>query len=429
MNKKAKKAYDKAMDCYERGKINRALELCEDALSEGLDNSVVLNFKGLLLYQKGNLNEAITVWKINKEINGDNVAENYIRDAAMDEKRLVLYKQAEQALKQLKIDMALESFKRCAESDFNCIKVNTGIALCYQKKGDFYRAKEYVENVLSIDSDAITAKIIEKELGDNGIYLDSKKDSKNFLIRIIVIFVVIVIGIGGYLLMWKFRSINQVNNVEQTKDNEIQLQDSTNNENKKLDVQEKILTNSNTKSDEKPEEQMQGINFNKEKLKILISNKDLDGIYEQLKSVKESSINVEDKELYKNAIGLMENEGVSKFYEYGLEDFNKGNYLKAKDELDKAYNYCQGNDLKEHILFYRASNSYNLSENDTAMGQFEEYYNQYPNGVYIQEALYDLTLLSNQVDEQKGKKYANILIKNFPDSIYANDNIKNIARH
>ena len=53
MNKKIAKAYTKAMDYYEKGKINKALGICEDILFEGLDNSVVLNFKGLLLYQKG----------------------------------------------------------------------------------------------------------------------------------------------------------------------------------------------------------------------------------------------------------------------------------------------------------------------------------------------------------------------------------------
>lgn len=46
MDKRAKKAYEKAMNYYEKGKINKALELCEEALSEGLDNPLVLNFKG-----------------------------------------------------------------------------------------------------------------------------------------------------------------------------------------------------------------------------------------------------------------------------------------------------------------------------------------------------------------------------------------------
>ena len=36
--------------------------------------------------------------------------------------------------------------------------------MCYQKKGDFYRAKEYIDKALRIDESAVAAKIIDKEL-------------------------------------------------------------------------------------------------------------------------------------------------------------------------------------------------------------------------------------------------------------------------
>lgn len=158
MNKKVKRAHDKAMSYYEMGQIDKALEICEDILLEGLDNPNVLNFKGLLLYQKGNLDEAVTVWKMNSDLNNDDIAKSYINDSILDRKRLELFRQGEQALKQLKVDKALNIFMRCSESDFNAIKVNTGIAMCYQRKGDFYRAREYAEKVLNIDKNAITAK-------------------------------------------------------------------------------------------------------------------------------------------------------------------------------------------------------------------------------------------------------------------------------
>lgn len=90
-----------------------------------------------------------------------------------------LYNEAEQALNQLKITKALELFMKCAESDFNSIDVNTKIALCYQKKGDFYRAKEYVDKALMIDGDAILAKSIYEELKQEGNYSNYKKSSKN----------------------------------------------------------------------------------------------------------------------------------------------------------------------------------------------------------------------------------------------------------
>ena len=141
MDKKSKKAYDKAMMYYEKGKINKALDVCESALSENLKNSAVLNFKGLLLYQKGELNEAITVWKINKDFNNDSMAKNYINDAKADEFRLQLYKEGEKQLKQFNIDKAIDIFKKCSESDFNAIKVSTALGLCYQKKRKFQISK------------------------------------------------------------------------------------------------------------------------------------------------------------------------------------------------------------------------------------------------------------------------------------------------
>jgi len=420
MNKKVKRAHDKAMSYYEMGQIDKALEICEDILLEGLDNPDVLNFKGLLLYQKGNLDEAITVWKMNSDLNNDSIAKSYVNDSIVDRKRLELYRQGEQALKQLKVDKALDIFMRCAESDFNSIKVNTGIAMCYQKKGDFYRAREYAEKALNVDKNAITAKNIEKELKDSGTYIEERNASRG-LIGIIIMVVVASIIVGGYTIILKYRNLN--NTVEETTKDESDI-------NKEADTYD---TRDNTESGseslkEEVKDEHGSINFNKDKIIELINNNDLDGIYEQLKDIKQESISSDDQEVCKQAVALMKDQGVSIFYENGLKSFNQNKYSDAKVFLDKAYTYCEGNSLKEHILFYRASSSSKLSGDSIAIEQYEEYYRQYPNGVYVQEALYDLSLLSSSRDKDKSRYYANILINNYPDSIYANDNIKNIAK-
>lgn len=429
MNKKVNKTYCKAMNYYEKGKINKALEICEDILLEGLDNPVVLNFKGLLLYQKGNLRDAITIWEMNKDINNDGIAENYIKDAIADKRRLDLYKQAEQALKQLKIDKALELFNKCLESDFNVIKVSTGIAMCYQKKGDLYRAKEYVEKALSIDKNAITAKIIERELKEDGVYLESENSSKGFLIIITSLFVILAIVAGGYLVLSKFKNKDLTNNIEETDNNEDAEEKSSILDNiKDPEVQEKPEVKIEPTSEEIVKETSKNTSFDIEKLKALMANNDFDGIYEQLKNVKAESIISGDAEIYNQAVKLMKNEGVSKFYDYGLWYFNQGNYSNAGISLDKAYTYCEGSYLKEHVLFYRASNSLKESEDQSALAQYEDYYSKYPKGVYAEEALYELALLNNSVDKEKSKNYANTLINNFPKSIYINDNLTSIAR-
>jgi len=422
MNKRAKKAYDKAMDYYEKGKISKALEICEEILSEGLDNAPVLNFKGLLLYQKGNLNDAVTTWKINEDLNNDKVARNYIRDSEVDEKRIELYKQGERALKQLNIDKALELFKICAESDFNAIKVNTGLGICYQKKGDFYRAKKYVDKALGIDQNAVTAKIIEKELKENGVYSETKNSSNGFLIGVTSLFVVIAIIAGGYLVMAKFKNKDFSQIIEKAKNGGI-LKESTTSA-----VEEKEQENQEIKPEEVVNQEPESKKIDTEKLKTLIANNDLDGVYDQLKNVKPESVSSEDSEIYNKAIKLMKSDGVLKFYDYGLWYFNKGNYNDAGISLDKAYTYCEGNSYKEHVLFYRASNSLKKADNNNALKQYEEYYSQYPKGVYTDEALYQLALLTNSADKEKSKKYANTLINNFPRSIYVNDKIAGIAR-
>ena len=423
MNKKAKKAYNKAMDYYEKGKINKALEICEDVLLEGLDNPAVLNFKGLLLYQKGNLNEAIIAWKINGDLNNDDIAKNYIKDSIADKKRIDLYREGEQALKQLKIDKALELFNRCAESDFNTIKVNTAIGICYQKKGDFYRAKEYVDKALRIDTNAITAKIIEKELKEEGVYSDNKSSSKGFLIAITSLFIVFAIAAGGYLVFSKFKNKDLTINIKEAKSNEVLEEKRSTTE----DTKEPEVKNDTT-SEEITKEESKSISFDKEKLKVLMANNDLDGVYEQLKNVKKESISNEDLTVYKKAIDLMKNQGIAKFYEYGLWYFNQNNYSDARISFDKAYTYCEESSIKEHILFYRASNSLRESNIQIALVQYEEYYKQYPKGVYVQETLYELALLNKTVDKEKSKSYANSLINNFPGSIYINDNITSITR-
>ena len=421
MDKKARRAYDKAMNYCEKGKINKALNICEDILLEGLNNSSVLNFKGLLLYQKGELNEAITIWNMNRDLNNDNVARNYIKDAVADEKRLELYKRGEQELKQLKVDKALELFMRCVESDFNAIKVNTGIAMCYQKKGDFYKAKEYVDKALRIDKGAITARNLQKELEESGIYIDGENSSKGVLLGITILITVVAIVIGGYTVISKYKNVDSNNIAEEVKKNEGDV----NEEVKESEV--KGSTQSDLEVSQEAKNNTQKNGFNKDKAKLLIDNNDFVGLFEQLKDVKQESISNEDFEVYEKSIDLMKNQGVSQFYENGLRSFNENNYSEAKISLDKAYIYCEGNSLKEHILFYRASSASKLPDSSDAIGEYEEYYKLYPKGVYTQEALYDLTLLTNLVDKQKSINYAKILINNYPDSIYANDTIKGIA--
>lgn len=432
MDKKSKKVYDKAMNYYEKGKINKALELCEAQLSESLKNSAILNLKGLLLYQKGELNAAITVWKINKDFNNDAISKNYIKGMEDDRKRLELYNLGESELKKLKIDSAMQMFDKCAQSDFNSIKVNTALALCYQKKGDFKKAQYYVNKALSIDEDAVAAQSIKKELKEIGMYDDGKGSSKKVIVATIGMLFIILIGIGTYSMIGKWKlneKVEIVKQVEETKKEETRKEE-INSEVEKQKEETNIETEKEAEQIKKTEDlsnaEKKIVDLDNEKLSGFIANNDIEQVYNEVKGIKEEQLKDDDKNIYKQSINLLQNQGIEKFYQDGQWFFNEGNYDRAEIELSKAYEYCDGNYLKEHIIYYRSTSFLKKGNSDSALKGYEEYYNLYPNGSYIQDSLYQLILMYNDIDKQKSKNYANILINNYPDSIFVNDYVMKI---
>lgn len=410
MDNKNRKIYNKALDFHEKGEINKALDLCESILAENLGESEVLNFKGLMLYEKGLLKEAVTVWKINFDLNNDSIAKSYIKDVEYDEERIKIYKEAEQALKKSDINTALKLFIECAKSDFNCIKVNTGIAWCYQENGDYYRAKEYVDKALKIDKHAVTANEIKKQLENMELYYGEIKSRRGIGKIFIIISVVSILSIGGYYF-WKSNMKNNeklVNNVEVINESIGNEEELANKE--EIEKQEENIVNK----------------FNIESLEQDIKNKDYKSIYEKVHDVQTSELSVNEKKIYNKAVSILKKDGVTGFYEDGLRYFNQKDFDNAKNQFDKAYEYCDGDNLEQHIIFYRGSTASEQGNRDLALEMYKNYDKLYPEGSYIEGVLYELALFNWDINKEESKIYAQRLIDNYPDSIYVNHRIKNI---
>lgn len=413
MDNKSRKIYNKVLDYREKGEINKALELCEAILAENLREAEILNFKGLMLYEKGMLKDAVTVWKINVDLNNDSMASSYIKDAGYDQDRMRMYKEAEQLLKKSDIDNAIQLFLECAKSDFNSIKVNTGLAWCYQKKGDYYRAKEYVDKALKIDKNAVTANEIRRQLDEMDLYYGEKKSSKGKILISIALIAAIIAAVGGYTVMNK----NNENNSISTSNTEILNEESKNNSDPEMNEED---------NSEEVKEKLED-KFNKESLASAINSSDYNSIYENIRNVKSDELNDEEKSLYDNAVSILKTNGVANFYEYGLQYFNQQDYSKAEDQFNKAYEYCEGNNLEPHIIFYRGSTASEQGNRDLTLQMYEKYNNLYPRGPYTEGVLYELALLNVSDDMEKAKAYADKLVNNYPQSIYINDRIMSIV--
>lgn len=73
MGNRLNKIYERAMDNYQRGYIDKALEQCEKGISLNLKDVRLLNLKGMLLYIKGDLKGSIATWQINSHYNNDEI--------------------------------------------------------------------------------------------------------------------------------------------------------------------------------------------------------------------------------------------------------------------------------------------------------------------------------------------------------------------
>lgn len=429
--KKVKKdnSYMKAVKFYEEGNIEKAIQKCDEAISNNLRNSAAINLKGLLLYLKGDLNGAVTTWKINSDYNDDKIAKNYIFDSKSDTEKINMYKRGELLLKSLAIDEALIVLNKCAESDFNAIKVNLSLALCYQKKGDYNRSAVYVSKVLGIDKYNKTARSLAKEIeSTSGVKLEAtRKNNLEILVASIALIIIVIAGtFGVYKTVYSSSSTEesvQASEADNLVNNDISKEDS-----------KESIENNESEENVKNEEEQKGENSNKilvnyDELNNNIESKDYEAIYSKLKNINPSNLEGKQKTIYYKAKELLENDGVVYFYKQGTELFNKGDIEKAKEEFQKGYDYGKNNYLYQHILFFNAAADEKLQNTEDAIKEYEEYYRDFKNETYIAETTYKLALLYKNIDIDKSVSYAREVREKYSDSMYNNDVISNLLGH
>lgn len=378
MKNKDKREYEKALNLYNNGYIDKAIETCELGISRNLGDSNLLNLKGLLLYLKGDLEEAISLWKINKYHNNDDIAKAYLKDIQRDFNRRDLFKDVEELIRNLNIDEALEILKVCKESDFNSISVNNALAICYMKKAQYIECRECIDKVFLLDKYNIDAKSIKKEI-DEILNINNKRIVVKSIILTAIIFIIITSGI---LIRGRFQGEYKSNT-----DDYLGI------------VNENIAVNN-------LENSLITIDDNKEESNIKIENKD----------------NNSDKQ-------TLDQDQIRENYIKATNLFDEENYDNARDILEQTVLYSEKNHLNDDITFLLASVNEKLGDNNEAIKYFEKYISVYENGNYIEESYYKVSLLYKDLNKEKSKYYAEELVNKFPNSIYNNTNIKDILNN
>lgn len=380
------KYYEKALILYNKGYIDKAIEVCETGISNSLKDSKLLNLKGLLLYIKGNLEEATAIWKINKDYNNDLISKSYLEDSKSDFQRYVLYKEAESLIENMYIDEALENLLECSNSDFNAIEVNTLLAIAYIKKGQYDNSKLCLEKVLSFDKKNMKANEILKDINE---LLDTKNISRLLIGSISVISVLLIVLVTVYSL-----GILDINlNGSDTKGIIVFKKE----ENKKNDEVNNIEENNLSK--------------------------------DEANNVQDSSLNKDEEfnsELVSNEHILLTNIEIQNNYEEASIYFKEKNYESVINILEETKEASSNHYLNDDIIFFLASSYDKLGDSEKAIEVFEDFISMYKQENYSQEVYYRLILLYSEKDINKSKEYAKEFIEIYPSSIYNNNKVKEI---
>lgn len=434
---KSQKKYIKALDQYNNGYIDKSIKLCEESISINIKNSAAINLKGLLYYLNGDLDNSQKLWKMNYQINNDNVSQRYLSDSKDDSERQRLYKIALSFINELKINEALDTLKKCAESDYNCINVNNCISLCYLNKGEYNKAFEHIDKVLKIDKNNAIAKENIKMLKKYG-YNNFKIDVKKVLPALFVILVIVILGVSiRYVKVNKLFTINK-----QTQDKYVsyftksiksiftkKTPNAVKDEKKEINkTQDNKAQNTKVKENTENKTKVEAEVFPADNIKGYIQNKNFDNLYEEYTKWKDKKdISDEDKRVILQAGELLKSEGVDYFYNKGCVSLNNKNYSEAKATLSKAYALDVHSELYPHVVYMFATSCELSGDAENAVKYYLQYDNSFDGGVYEDTVLYKLVILNKDSNKSISKKYAQKLINGYPKSIYNNSIVNELA--
>ncbi len=416
---RSSKLYKKAVNLYNDGELYKALDFCEKSISLSLNNTAALNLKGLLLYLNGDMEEAKSLWKLNKDHNRDQVSKKYLENLIEDEGRLPLFQKALRYIETMEFKEALVLLKECTKSDFNAINVYNALTTVYIHLGNYVQAKAAIEKVLSID------KHDKSAMDNRKLLLEYKVIEKQSNKRAAFMFTAILLVAAVSWYMADFRGVK--------KQQKANIQDSNKAPNvKETPVPEK--NNDKAEASNTPQKSSEGENktFPKTEIDTAVNNKDYNALVKLMGEVKPESLQEGEKETYYRAEAALKSEGVAFFYDTARKLHTEKRYTEALTSYENARKYGGSSYLYSNVIFMMGACYEAMKDTNKAL----EYYNQYLDSRYDEvyknnynsTILYSLLMMYKDSDSGKAKAYAEEIRKNYKDSIYNNSVVDSLLK-
>lgn len=413
--RKSKFYYKKGLKYFNKGELEKAIASLDIAISHDMKNSKALNLRGVIYNIKGQDQKALTSWNININFNNDEIARKYIENYEFDKINILRYEKALKYINKLEMKQAIKILEDATASEYNILNVRNTLSSCYINQLNFELAKKNSEIVLHKDRNNIEAKKnilkIKKELKSNN------KSIKTYS-RTISLGLILFSGIIFLVLSNPSEGKNKIVKEEIKKVDEIIEKVESN-----LD---ESISNVENNSDSKISSK---ISFTVNEMSEFLDDENYKAVDKILKNFNLAELTQQEKEIVNSSYNIMKSKGIEYFYQDGRNELKKNNFANAKDLFIKALEYSQGTYLDKHIIYFTGVCFEKLEEENKAVEYYERYAIEYSNdSSYMEEVLYKLSVLNMDKDKEKSEKYASILSKNYIDSIYNNEIIKNILK-
>ena len=165
-------------------------------------------------------------------------------------------------------------------------------------------------------------------------------------------------------------------------------------------------------------------------VQYLISANSIDGINSILAKTPKDSLPESAIAEYNKAETFMKTNGVTYYYDNGMNAFNADDYLTAINYFQKAKPYAKDDFRGPTMLYYTAISYEKLDDTNNAIATYKEFLATYPDAQnYGPESLYFLAnYYAKNNNPTEAKQYATDLATKYPDSMYNNDNMKTILK-
>ncbi|MBV7276481.1 hypothetical protein I6U48_26755 [Clostridium sp. PL3] len=379
--------YKNGMQYFRDGNLNKAFDYLNIAVTGGIEAEEINNVMALILMYRGEFEEAYKFFIINNKKFNNKISEKYL--LAIDEinNYIKSHNEAVDLLKQHRCNDALNILLTIRKSGFKTINDDILICLIYYIKREYNKCKKILAEIYNVNKD----EIFYYELKS---YLDKKN---SFRLKLAIA------SIAAMAIMFSSITISKTYKNEQYSLSSI-------------DVAAKPISSVDTS-----ESQYKVL----ARLTDDIMKENLYDFAQNDKKIDISKLDDQSKKMYYNLKESYSNKAEIYFYKIGLDLYRNGSYNKAYEYLSIAYNNMKGSYLDEHVIFFVAKAAKVTGNN--ALDYYREYVKKYPKGAYIEESLYDLSILAYaNKDIKESQKYASVLAYEYTNSIYYNDRIKYI---